>query len=57
MGAKALKRMDRSLAFFVLALQGHDVVIELRNAVYLRGTVYIADIFMKCASHMCVRLY
>ena len=47
-GSKSLKRADRSLVFFVMALQGHDVIIELRNGVFLRGTVYIADVFMKC---------
>jgi hypothetical protein len=42
-----LKRCDRTLAFFVLALQGSDIVVELRNQVFLRGTLYMADIHMK----------
>jgi hypothetical protein len=49
-GSKSLKRADRSLVCFVMALQGHDVIIELRNGVFLRGTVYIADVFMKCVT-------
>ena len=48
MGTKALKRPDRTLAFFVMALQGHAVIIELRNTAFLKGTVYIADMYMKC---------
>ena len=47
MGTKALKRPDRSLAFFVMALQGHTVIIELRNTAFVKGTVYIADMYMK----------
>jgi hypothetical protein len=48
LASKALKRTDRTLAFFIMALQGHDVIMELRNSTYLRGTVYVADVFMKC---------
>jgi hypothetical protein len=45
--SKRLDRSDRTLSFFVLALQGSSVVVELRNMVFLRGTVYMADIHMK----------
>lgn len=48
-GAKQLKRTDRTLCFFMLALQGHDVVVELRAGTFLKGTVYVADVHWKCA--------
>ena len=48
-GAKQLKRTDRTLCFFMLALQGHDVVVELRAGNFLKGTVYMADVHWKCA--------
>lgn len=42
--------MDRTLAFFVIALQEHAVIVELRTGVFVQGTVYIADVYMKCAT-------
>ena len=56
LGSKSLKRMDRSLVFFVMALQGHDIIVELRNNTFLRGTLYVADIYMKCDHMYCVIL-
>lgn len=47
--SRRLDRKDKSLSFFPLTLQGSAVVLELRNNVFLRGMLYMADIHMKCA--------
>jgi hypothetical protein len=52
-GAKQLRRTDRTLCFFIMALQGHEVVIELRSNTFLKGIVYMADVHWKCASLQC----
>jgi hypothetical protein len=45
---RRLQHSDQSLAFFPLLLQGTAVIVELRNLVFLRGTIYMADLYMKC---------
>ena len=47
--SRRLDRKDKTLSFFPLTLQGSAVVLELRNNVFLRGMLYMADIHMKCA--------
>lgn len=47
--SRRLDRKDKTLSFFTLTLQGSAVVLELRNNVFLRGMLYMADIHMKCA--------
>lgn len=46
--SRRLDRKDKTLSFFPLTLQGSAVVLELRNNVFLRGMLYMADIHMKC---------
>lgn len=47
--SRRLRRSEQSLAFLPILLQASPVVVELRNMTFLRGTVYMADAYMKCA--------
>jgi small nuclear ribonucleoprotein (snRNP)-like protein len=52
--SRRLDRKDKTLSFFPLTLQGSAVVLELRNSVFLRGMLYMADIHMKCVLHSAI---
>jgi len=41
-------QVDKTLACFLLSLQGHRVVAELRDDREVRGLLKTADEFMKC---------
>lgn len=48
--ARTLDDVDKSLACFTRALQGSPVIVELRNATFVRGTLYMSDTCMKYVS-------
>lgn len=47
--SRNLDNLDKSLACFTGALQGSPIIVELRSSVFVRGTLYMSDMFMKCA--------
>lgn len=45
--SRNLDNVDKSLACFTSALQGTPVIVELRNSMFVRGTLYMSDVYMK----------
>lgn len=45
--SRNLDKGDKSLACFTSALQGSPIIVELRNSSFIRGTLYMSDVFMK----------
>eukprot|EP00892_Ulva_mutabilis_P005180 jgi/Ulvmu1/3033/UM015_0073.1 len=44
--SRNLDNLDKSLACFTSALQGTPIIVELRNSAFVRGTLYVSDLFM-----------